>query len=46
MIKVMSKKLVRKALEMIRALAEDEDEEEDDEYDGEEGGEDLSLIHI
>ena len=41
MIKVMSKKLVRKALEMIRALAEDEDEEEDDEYDGEEGGEDA-----
>ena len=37
----MSKKLVRKALEMIRALAEDEDEEEDDEYDGEEGGEDA-----
>lgn len=33
----MSKKLVRKALEMIRALAEDEEEEEDDEYDGEEG---------
>jgi heat shock protein beta len=41
MIKVMSKKLVRKALEMIRALAEDEEEEEDDEYDGEEGGEDA-----
>lgn len=37
----MSKKLVRKALEMIRALAEDEEEEEDDEYDGEEGGEDA-----
>jgi heat shock protein beta len=37
MIKVMSKKLVRKALEMIRALAEDEEEDEDDEYDGEEG---------
>lgn len=33
----MSKKLVRKALEMIRALAEDEEEDEDDEYDGEEG---------
>ena len=30
MIKVMSKKLVRKALEMIRALAEDEEEEEED----------------
>jgi heat shock protein beta len=41
MIKVMSKKLVRKALEMIRALAEDEEEEEEDEYDGEEGGEDA-----
>jgi len=37
MIKVMSKKLVRKSLEMIRALAEDEEEEDDDEYDGEEG---------
>lgn len=37
MIKVMSKKLVRKALEMIRALAEDEEDDEDDEYDGEEG---------
>jgi hypothetical protein len=33
MIKVMSKKLVRKALDMIKALAEgdDEEEEEDDE---------------
>jgi len=41
MIKVMSKKLVRKALEMIRALAEDEEEDEEDEYDGEEGGEDA-----
>jgi len=38
MIKVMSKKLIRKALEMIRKLAEDEyedddEEEEDDSYD-------------
>jgi heat shock protein beta len=31
MIKVMSKKLIRKAIEMIKALAEDEDEDEDDE---------------
>ena len=31
MIKVMSKKLVRKAIDMIRKLAEDEDEDEDDE---------------
>jgi len=31
MIKVMSKKLIRKAIEMIRALAEEEDEEDDDE---------------
>lgn len=31
MIKVMSKKLVRKAIEMIRSLAEDEEEEEEDE---------------
>lgn len=36
MIKVMSKKLVRKALEMIRAMAEEDDDEDDDEYeDGE-----------
>ena len=32
MIKVMSKKLIRKAIEMIKALAE-EDEEDDDEED-------------
>lgn len=36
MIKVMSKKLVRKAIDMIRALAEDEEEEEDDEENEEE----------
>lgn len=36
MIKVMSKKLVRKALEIIRAMADEEDEEEDDEYEGDE----------
>jgi heat shock protein beta len=30
MIKVMSKKLIRKAIDMIRALAEEEDEEDDD----------------
>lgn len=37
MIKVMSKKLVRKALDMIKALADAEDaEEEDDEDEGEE----------
>jgi heat shock protein 90kDa beta len=30
MIKVMSKKLIRKALEMIRSLAEDEEEDSDD----------------
>ena len=36
MIKVMSKKLVRKALEMIRQIAEEE-EEDDDEEEGEEG---------
>ena len=34
MIKVMSKKLIRKAIEMIKALAE-EDEEDDDEEDDE-----------
>jgi len=31
MIKVMSKKLVRKAIEMIRALADDNDDDDDDE---------------
>jgi heat shock protein beta len=31
MIKVMSKKLVRKAIDMLRALAEEEDEEDEDE---------------
>ena len=38
MIKVMSKKLVKKALEMIKALADeqDEEEEEEDEKEGEE----------
>ena len=30
MLKVMSKKLIRKAIEMVRKLAEDEDEDEDD----------------
>jgi heat shock protein beta len=30
MIKVMSKKLIRKAIDMIRALAEEEDEEDED----------------
>ena len=40
MIKVMSKKLVRKAIEMVRKLAEEEDEEyEDDENDYEEAEE-------
>ena len=50
MLKVMSKKLIRKAIEMVRKLAEDEDEEEDeddnvndyeetDELDKEEEGE-------
>jgi len=42
MVKVMSKKLVRKALETIRALADEDEEEEGDEYeddDGEEGEE-------
>ena len=39
MIKVMSKKLVRKAIEMIKALADEEDEEEEDEYDEDGEGE-------
>ncbi len=33
MIKVMSKKLIRKAIEMIRAIADDEEEDEDEEDD-------------
>ena len=40
MVKVMSKKLVRKALEMIKSLAEeDEEDDDDDEEEGEEGDE-------
>lgn len=35
MIKVMSKKLVRKAIDMLRALAEEEEEEEEDDDDSE-----------
>jgi len=35
MIKVMSKKLVRKALEVIRAMAEEEDEDDEDEDEDE-----------
>jgi len=38
MIKVMSKKLVRKALEVIRAMAEEEsDDEEEEDGEGEDG---------
>jgi heat shock protein beta len=33
MVKVMSKKLVRKAIEMVRSMAEEEEEDDDDEYD-------------
>ena len=33
MIKVMSKKLIRKAIDMIRELAEDSEEEEEDDED-------------
>lgn len=33
MLKVMSKKLIRKSIEMIRKLAEEEDEDEDDDDD-------------
>lgn len=39
MIKVMSKKLVRKAIEMIKALADEEEEEEDEEEEGSEESE-------
>lgn len=36
MVKVMSKKLVRKALEIIRSMAEEDDGDDDDEYDEDE----------
>lgn len=39
MIKVMSKKLVRKAIDMIRQLAEDDEEEEEDDDENNEEGE-------
>lgn len=39
MVKVMSKKLVRKALETIRALADEDEEDEGDEYEDEDGEE-------
>jgi len=39
MIKVMSKKLVRKAIDMIRHLAEDDEEEEEDDDENNEEGE-------
>lgn len=38
----MSKKLVRKAIDMIRSLAEDEDEEEEDEENAEETEEETT----
>ena len=41
MIKVMSKKLVRKSIEMIRALAEEGEEDEDEDEEGAEGGDDV-----
>jgi heat shock protein beta len=39
MVKVMSKKLVRKALEVIKAMAEEDDEDDDDEYEEDGNGE-------
>lgn len=36
MIKVMSKKLVRKAIDMIKTMAEEEEDDDDDEYDEDE----------
>lgn len=36
MVKVMSKKLVRKALDTIREMADEQDADDDDEYDGDE----------
>lgn len=43
MIKVMSKKLIRKAIEMIRSLAEEEDEDEEEEDDNETSADDEST---
>ena len=45
MLKVMSKKLIRKAIEMVRKLAEDEDEDEgeDDDDDDYEEAEELDT---
>ena len=45
MIKVMSKKLVRKALDMIKALAEGEDDEDEDTEDSDEDDEDNQTTH-
>jgi len=42
MLKVMERKLVRKALEMIRKLA-DEDEESEEEDEGSSGSEDENV---
>ena len=43
MLKVMSKKLIRKAIEMVRKLAEDEDDEEDDNEDDNEEADELDA---
>ena len=43
MLKVMSKKLIRKAIEMVRKLAEDEDEDEDDNEDDYEEADELDA---
>ncbi len=43
MIKVMSKKLVRKAIEMIKALAEEDDEGDDDDEEGEDTEEETTT---
>ena len=43
MLKVMSKKLIRKAIEMVRKLAEDEDDEEDDNEDDYEEADELDA---
>lgn len=42
MLKVIGRKLVRKALEMIKKLAEDEEDDEDEDEDDDEGKESSS----
>jgi heat shock protein beta len=44
MLKVMSKKLIRKAIEMVRKLAEEEDDEDDEDDEADEGNKKYELF--